>query len=102
MACLDEGVEVGYQASQSQTAEVRICLRHQNPVYEYHTNRQAAHSRPKSLILPEALMFTQSQEEMQQLQYISTNSNPVLRFAKRPKALRFNLACVINLKRYFL
>lgn len=85
MACLDEGVEVGYQASQSQTAEVRVCLRHQNPVYEYHTNRQAAHGRPKSLILPEAQMFNQSQEEMQQLQYIYTNSNPVLRFAKLPK-----------------
>lgn len=99
MACLDEGVEVGYQASQSQTAEVRVSLRRHNPVYECHTNRQAAHGRPKSLILPEALMFNQSQEGTQQLQYISTNSNPVLRLPKLSKSLGFNLACVINLKR---
>lgn len=72
----------GYQASQSQTAEVRVSLRHQNPVYECHTNRQAAHGRPKSLILPEALMFNQSQEGIQHLQYISTDSNPMLRFVK--------------------
>ncbi len=57
MACLDEGVEVGYQASQSQTDEVRVSLQQPNPVYECHTNRQAAHGRPKSLILPEALNF---------------------------------------------
>lgn len=54
MACLSEGVEVGYQASRSQTAEVRVSLQQPNPV-ECHTNRQAAHSRPKSLISPEAI-----------------------------------------------
>lgn len=92
----------GYQASQSQTAEVRVSLRHQNPVYECHTNRQAAHGRPKSLILPEALMFNQSQEGIQHLQYISTDSNPMLRFVKLPKTLRFNQAYVRILKKISL
>lgn len=43
------------QASRSQTAEVRLGLRHPNPVYECHTNRQTTHGRPKSWISPEAL-----------------------------------------------
>lgn len=89
----------GYQASQSQTAEVRVSLRQHNSLYECHTNRQAAHGRPKSLILPEALMFNQSQEGIQHLQFISTDSNPVFSSFKLLKTLRFNQAYVRILKR---